>query len=186
MHGRCCCCSSPGHDCSNCILAGTAAAPQAQLDPPLEAQAALEDEEAAQSGEAAIHAVLTGAIAKVVYRTAIEAVPDSISFRQGFLRILSQFKFEGVSSLREAILDSIQQDFGDTEEAWDLKARAASNEQASTSQASCQPLPDRATRPSHAVLCVCTTPVLLCCFFMQISVSSPALSMPNNSNLAPS
>lgn len=110
--------------------------PQAALHPAPDAPAASEDEEELQSGEAAIHAVLTGAIAKVVYRTAVEAVPDSISFRQGFLEILSQFKFEGVSFLREAILDSIQRDFGDTEEAWDLKARAASNDQTSTSQVS--------------------------------------------------
>lgn len=114
------------------------------------------------SGEAAIHAVLTGAIAKVVYRTAIEAIPDSITFRQGFLEILFQFKFEGVRSLQEAILDSIQQDFGDTEEAWDLKARAASNDQASTSQVSWQLLPDVTLRHVHAKLCVFRTPLLLC------------------------
>ena len=133
------------------------AAPQAELDAAREAQAGLEEEGGVQSGEAAIHAVLTGAIAKLVYRTAIEAVPDSISFRQGFLEILSQFKFEGVSSLREAILDSIQRDFGDTEEAWDLKARACSNDQASTSQVSCRLLPDRAKHRSHANLCVTRT-----------------------------
>ena len=123
--------------------------PPAELDPAPNAPAASEEEEEVQSGEAAIHAVLTGAIARVVYRTAVEAVPDSISFRQGFLEILSQFKFEGVSSLQEAILDSIQRDFGDTEEAWDLRARAASNNQASTSQVSSYHI-----RHAHA-----TTPV---------------------------
>ena len=133
---------SPWQHCNGCTLAETTTASQAELNPAAEAHAASEEEEEVQSGEAAIHAVLTGAIAKVVYRTAAEAIPDSISFRQGFLEILSQFKFEGVRSLQEAILDSIQQDFGDTEEAWDLKARAASNDQASTSQVSCQPLPD--------------------------------------------
>lgn len=109
--------------------------------------------------------MLTGAIAKVVYRSAIEAVPDSISFRKGFLEILSQFKFEGLVSLREAILDSIQQDFGDTEEAWDLKARASSNDEASTSQVSWQLLPGRA--PLYAL----TAPLMLCCVIFRSRLS---------------
>ena len=130
-------------------LAGATATAQAELDPLQEAQTATEEQEEAQSGEAAIHAVLTGAIAKVVYKTAIEAVPDSIDFRQGFLEVLSHFKFEGVSSLQQAILDSIQRDFGDTEEAWDLKACAASNNQASTAQVSCYPLLRWDKTPMH-------------------------------------
>ncbi|KAL3138255.1 hypothetical protein ABBQ32_006073 [Trebouxia sp. C0010 RCD-2024] len=116
-------------------LPGVTAAPQADLDSLSDAQAATEEQTEAQSGEDAINAVLTGAIAKVVYKTGIEAVPDSIDFRQSFLEILSQFKFEGIESLQQSILDSIQRDFGDTEEAWDLKARAASSDQASTSEA---------------------------------------------------
>lgn len=119
------------------ILTGVTAAPQADLDSLSDAQAATEEQTEAQSGEDAINAVLTGAIAKVVYKTGIEAVPDSIDFRQSFLEILSQFKFEGIESLQQSILDSIQRDFGDTEEAWDLKARAASSDQASTSEVRC-------------------------------------------------
>ena len=92
-----------------------------------------EDEEE-MSGEAAIQAVLTGAIATVVYKSAIAAVPDSITFRHGFLKLLSQFKFEGTGAIQQTILDSIQRDFGDAEEAWDLKARAASGGEATTSQ----------------------------------------------------
>lgn len=127
------------HLCSNkgFIRTGPSAAPQADLDSLSEAQAATEEQAEALSAEDAINAVLTGAIAKVVYKTAIEAVPDSIDFRQSFLEILSKFKFEGVESLQQAILDSIQRDWGDTEEAWDLKARAASGDQASTSKVRC-------------------------------------------------
>lgn len=124
--------------------------------------------------------MLTGAIAKVVYSSAIEAVPDSIGFRKAFLDILSQFKFEGLSSLREAILDSIQQDFGDTEEAWDLKARAPSNDKTSTSQVSWQLLPGRA--PFYAL----TAPFMLFCCIVGSRLSCPALhSMQLNSTLVP-
>ena len=158
--------------CSNerFVLAGATAAPQAVLDSVSEAQAATEAQTATeaaaevQSGEDAINAVLTGAVAKVVYKSAIDAVPDSIDFLQGFLEILSKFKFEGVNSLQQTILDSIQRDFGDTEEAWDLKARAASSDQASTSEVAASSCP-MVRDAIHVALSLC---LLLLCYFMHM------------------
>lgn len=72
-----------------------------------------------------MQAVLSGAVAKVVYKSAIAAIPDSLSFRQGFLELLGQFKLDGVPAIRQAVLDSIQRDFGDSEECWEVQARAA-------------------------------------------------------------
>lgn len=116
-------------------LPGSTAATQSDIDSASAAQADMEEEEDEVSGEAAIQAVLTGAIAKVVYKSAIDAIPDQIEFRHNFLKLLSQFKFEGIAVIQDTILDSIQRDFGDTEEAWDLKARAGSGSQASIPQA---------------------------------------------------
>ena len=78
-----------------------------------------------RQGQAAIQAVLSGAVAQMVYKSAIAAIPTSIDFRHCFLTLLSQSKFDGCASIQQAILDSIRDDFGDTEEAWDLRARAA-------------------------------------------------------------
>ena len=72
-----------------------------------------------------MQAVLSGAVAKVVYKSAIAAIPDSLSFRQGFLELLEQFKLDGVPAIRQEVLDSIQRDFGDKEECWEVQARAA-------------------------------------------------------------
>ena len=119
-------------------IAGSTSATPSDIDSASAAQADVEEEDDEMSGEAAIQAVLTGAIAKVVYKSAIDVIPDQIDFRHNFLKLLSQFKFEGIAVIQDTILDSIQRDFGDTEEAWDLKARGASGSQASVSQVGCQ------------------------------------------------
>ena len=140
------------------FIAGSTAATQSDIDSASAAQADMEEEEDEISGEAAIQAVLTGAIAKVVYKSAIDAIPDQIDFRHNFLKLLSQFKFEGITVIQDTILDSIQRDFGDTEEAWDLKARAGSGSQASIPQVWCQ--------PRHVVMHMhhmAMHSVLLCC-----------------------
>ena len=140
------------------FIAGSTAATQSDIDSASAAQADMEEEEDEISGEAAIQAVLTGAIAKVVYKSAIDAIPDQIEFRHNFLKLLSQFKFEGIAVIQDTILDSIQRDFGDTEEAWDLKARAGSGSQASIPQVWCQ--------PRHVVMHMhhmAMHSVLLCC-----------------------
>lgn len=84
-------------------------------------------EEDEQAGHAAIQMVLSGAVAKVVYKSAIQAIPHSLDFRYSFLKLLSQFKFEGITAIQQDILDSIHSDFGDTEESWNLRACAAND-----------------------------------------------------------
>lgn len=54
-----------------------------------------EDEEST----AAVAAVLNGAVAGVVYRSAIKAVPGSVPFRAKFLDILRPFDFPGRAAL---------------------------------------------------------------------------------------
>ena len=102
---------------------------------PVTQQHALQDQlnaaEEDEQGDTAIQVVLTGAVAKVVFKNAIQAIPHSLDFRHNFLKLLVQFKFEGISAIQQAILDSIYRDFGDTEQSWDLKARAACADSAS-------------------------------------------------------
>ena len=71
---------------------------------------------------------------QLVYNSAIAAIPDSLTFRQGFLELLGHFKLKGVPVLRQAILDSIRAHFGNREECWDVQARADA--------AGCQSAPD--------------------------------------------
>ncbi len=53
--------------------------------------------EGAQS-EAALQAVLGGAIARVVYRNAVAAVPGNVAFRRRFLEALAPYSLPGGSS----------------------------------------------------------------------------------------
>ena len=85
----------------------------------------LDSTEEEQQTEAAVQVVLSGAVSMVVYRNAIAAIPNSLDFRHSFLKMLTQFQFQGIDSIQQAILDSIHRDFGDTEESWDLRARTA-------------------------------------------------------------
>lgn len=85
----------------------------------------LDSAEEEQQTEAAVQVVLSGAVSMVVYRNAIAAIPNSLDFRHSFLKMLTQFQFQGIDSIQQAILDSIHRDFGDTEESWDLRARSA-------------------------------------------------------------
>ncbi len=112
--------------------------------------AAAEEE---QQGEAAIQVVLSGAVAKVVYKSAIQAIPNSLAFRHSFLKLLAQFKFEGSDAIQQAILGSIQRDFGDTEESWALRAQAASINQSSNSVSS-QVLPCKCQGKHKHYLCL--------------------------------
>lgn len=63
-------------------------------------------------------------LTQLVYNRAIAAIPDSLTFRQGFLELLGQFKLKGVPGLRQNVLDSIRAHLGDREECWDVQARA--------------------------------------------------------------
>lgn len=57
-----------------------------------------EGEEGDETG-AAVAAVLNGAVALVVYRSAIAAVPDSVPFRAKFLELLAPLEFPGRAAL---------------------------------------------------------------------------------------
>ena len=127
-------------------------------------QEAVEEE---QQGEAAIQAVLSGAIAKVVFKSAIAAIPDSLSFRHSFLKLLAQFKFEGVAAIQQTILDSIHRDFGDTEESWDLRARTAAAASVANGVSA------KVIKPSYLLL------VYTCCLFCLLLPASSWLFCPH-------
>lgn len=57
------------------------------------------DGEVGDESAAAVQAVLNGAVAAVVYRSAVKAVPQSVGFRRKFLDILQPFDFPGKKSL---------------------------------------------------------------------------------------
>ncbi|WIA28100.1 hypothetical protein OEZ86_010682 [Tetradesmus obliquus] len=102
-----------------------------------------------QDPQAAVRAVLTGAVAKLVFQNALKAAASSrggssnylkpsaaaaaaaaghgkgLGFRAGFLEVLGRYKSPGVAGLRQEVLDSIRQDFPEEPEAADLLARAA-------------------------------------------------------------
>lgn len=75
------------------------------------------------SADAAMHAVLSGGVASIVFQSAITAVPRKLHFRALFLAALQPFRFSGVERLEQSICDSIVADFGSQPEAVDLAAR---------------------------------------------------------------
>jgi hypothetical protein len=90
-----------------------------------------------QDPHAAVRAVLTGAVAKLVFQNALKAAASSkggssnylkasaaaaaaaaaagsgkgLGFRAGFLEVLGRYKSPGVANLRQEVLDSIRSDF---------------------------------------------------------------------------
>lgn len=75
------------------------------------------------ASEAAARAVLTGKVARLAFKGACKAVPNSLGLRRRVLRVLRQFKFPGVAELTAHVYDTIAADFPASEEAWDLRAR---------------------------------------------------------------
>ncbi|KAI3438077.1 hypothetical protein D9Q98_000519 [Chlorella vulgaris] len=89
-----------------------------------EAEAEAEEAEGGDESAAAVAAVLNGAVAGVVYRSAIAAEPHSVSFRRKFLELLQPLPhFPGKAALEAAVYDSVARDFAGSPEAWDLRAR---------------------------------------------------------------
>mmetsp|Transcript_22822 Transcript_22822/g.58091 ORF Transcript_22822/g.58091 Transcript_22822/m.58091 type:complete len:681 (-) Transcript_22822:163-2205(-) len=76
-----------------------------------------------EAAEAAVRAVLTGAVARVVIKGAAQALPASVALRRRFLAVLAQFDFPGIAELRDAVYDNLAADFAADESAWDLCAR---------------------------------------------------------------
>ncbi|KAG2501138.1 hypothetical protein HYH03_000955 [Edaphochlamys debaryana] len=92
----------------------------------LAAQAAAGDEqvdEAASRSAAAVRAVMSGGVAKIVFKNAVAALPERLGFRARFLELLRGFEYGFVAALLDQVYDSVRQDFGKDEEAWDLLAR---------------------------------------------------------------
>lgn len=83
---------------------------------------------AADDPQAAVKAVLGGAVARVVFQQAVKATAPSVkqgqqsaaavvseaaglSFRAGFLEVLGRYKSPGARQLRQEVVDSIKKDF---------------------------------------------------------------------------
>ncbi|EFJ52487.1 hypothetical protein VOLCADRAFT_102982 [Volvox carteri f. nagariensis] len=90
------------------------------LDDP---SAAEDIDEADGQSVAAARAVMQGGVARIVYKNAVAALPGRLAFRARFLGVLRGFEYGFVEALLDQVYDSIRQDFGKVEEAWDLLAR---------------------------------------------------------------
>ena len=60
-----------------------------------------------EESEAAVKAVLSGAVATVVFRQAISELPKRVETRQKFLDILAPFTFPGISDVAQVPSDSV-------------------------------------------------------------------------------
>lgn len=54
-----------------------------------------------------------GAVAHLVVKGAVAALPRSLALRQRLLQVVSAFSFPGMQGLREALLQGIAADFSD-------------------------------------------------------------------------
>ncbi|KAG2448877.1 hypothetical protein HYH02_006226 [Chlamydomonas schloesseri] len=79
--------------------------------------------EAGAPSAAAVRAVMEGGVACIVFKNAVAALPARLGFRARFLDLLRRFEYGFVTGLLDQVYDSIQKDFGQSEEAWDLLAR---------------------------------------------------------------
>eukprot|EP00955_Chlamydomonas_euryale_P034218 349719-Chlamydomonas_euryale.AAC.8 len=96
------------------------------LDLPMEAPLSDADapsDVASNESEAAVRAVLTGAVARVVCKNAISAIPGSLTLRKKVLQVLELFDFPGVRSLEDHLYATIALDFSMNEDAWDMLAQ---------------------------------------------------------------
>ena len=83
-------------------------------------------EEGAETDDAsatAAVALLRGAVAKVVYSSAVNTVSDSLNFRAGFLEVLESVELPGKEELESYILNDIATAFGNRPGAVALQAR---------------------------------------------------------------
>lgn len=102
------------------IVVGTE---QERAEASVAAAAASAASSATDDTEQAVRAVLSGAVAGIVYRSAIAALPASVAFRQRFLDALRPFAFPGIAQLQQQVVASVERDFAAHEEGWDLRAR---------------------------------------------------------------
>ena len=104
------------------------------LDVPLEGKGGKESVDASRGGngeagdegaesEVAVNAVLTGAVAGIVLRQAVAALPTSLDLRRRLIEVLGDFSFPGTGQLLQEVYASIERDFTKEPEAWDILAR---------------------------------------------------------------
>eukprot|EP00854_Cymbomonas_tetramitiformis_P012564 gene12564-14848_t len=65
--------------------------------------------------------IMNGAVAILAYRKSIEALPQSSTFRLGFLKVLESF--DGFKEVEDAVLSNLASDFPLDEGCWDYRAR---------------------------------------------------------------
>ena len=75
--------------------------------------------------DAATALVLKGAVAKVVYNSAIDTIKDSLDFRAGFLNVLQSVELPAKEELESYILNGIAAVFGNSPAAVAMQARRA-------------------------------------------------------------
>ena len=64
---------------------------------------------------------LEGAIPLLIFRSAVKEMPKDFGVREGFLEIVKDF--EGLEKVKDAIYQSIVEDFSEKEECWNCLAR---------------------------------------------------------------
>ncbi|KDD71535.1 hypothetical protein H632_c4840p0, partial [Helicosporidium sp. ATCC 50920] len=82
----------------------------------------------------AVQAILRGAIAKVVYNSAVQAVPGSVEFAARFLDVLRAQGIQDGKELQAFILEDVSRRFPDSQKTWALRAEAARLEASSAAQ----------------------------------------------------
>ena len=73
--------------------------------------------------ESGLDELMDGSMALCVFREAAKTLPSSFEFRKRFLDIVADHSLPCAEKLNIQILESIQNDFGDKGETWDMKAR---------------------------------------------------------------
>lgn len=85
-----------------------------------------EEEDGDGDGNEGGGGAVSDAVPLVVYRNAVEAVPDDVAFRLRFVDLTRQFPETG--KLRDAIVRTVERDFAGSVEAWIARARYAAEE----------------------------------------------------------
>lgn len=70
-----------------------------------------------------VQGLIDGGVPRFIFKKSIEKLPDSVELRARFLDLCSQFP--GTEKATEEILNSIETDFGDSEDAWIARASHA-------------------------------------------------------------
>jgi len=63
------------------------------------------------NANAAVAAVLRGAVAAVVVRSAVAALPRDLALRRGLLETLQRYSYPGVAAIAESVYQGIEADF---------------------------------------------------------------------------